>query len=64
MADITICKGEGCTMKQTCHRYKATPDEYGQSYFASIPCQGVDANGETKCSYYYNQTFESDESTR
>jgi len=53
MPDITMCKGEGCTIKETCYRYKATPDEYGQSYFESTPSQGVDADGNTKCNHYY-----------
>lgn len=54
MPDITMCKGDGCTIKQTCYRYKTTPDEYGQSYFGSAPSQGVDEDGNTKCDYYYS----------
>ena len=31
MADIAMCKGDRCTMKETCYRYKAKVNEYGQS---------------------------------
>ena len=48
MADITMCKGKGCTMKETCYRYKAPKGDY-QSYFNESPI-----NKETKeCEYYW-----------
>lgn len=37
MADITMCSGEGCEMKEKCYRFKASPNPYMQSYFASPP---------------------------
>jgi hypothetical protein len=32
MPDITMCKNEQCAEKEKCYRYKATPNEYWQSY--------------------------------
>jgi len=37
MPDITMCRGEGCNIKETCYRYKAQPSEYYQSYFLGAP---------------------------
>jgi len=36
MPDITMCKGEGCRMKEDCYRYKADRG-IRQSYFLSSP---------------------------
>lgn len=36
MADITMCKGEGCELKYTCYRYTAKPS-IRQSYFVITP---------------------------
>jgi hypothetical protein len=36
MPDITMCSGDGCPIKETCYRYKATPTEW-QSYFSTPP---------------------------
>ena len=33
MADITMCKGENCKMRDSCRRYLAIPDKW-QSYGA------------------------------
>jgi hypothetical protein len=48
MADITMCKGEGCEAKFTCYRFTAKPNERYQSYFMKVP----NINGE--CEYYIN----------
>ena len=32
MADIAMCINETCTLKETCYRYKATPNKLWQSY--------------------------------
>lgn len=32
MADITMCKNEGCEIKKECYRYMAKPNPYRQSY--------------------------------
>lgn len=37
MADITKCKGEGCPLKEECHRYTAKDNLYRQSYFVETP---------------------------
>ena len=47
MADICMCTGEGCPMKDSCWRHIAPVDEY-QSYFIEVP---VDKHG--KCKYYW-----------
>lgn len=36
--DLTKCSGENCPIKNRCHRYTASPDEY-QSYFMEMPCR-------------------------
>lgn len=36
MADITMCKGGDCPLKEQCYRYKATMSFY-QSYFVEPP---------------------------
>jgi hypothetical protein len=47
MADITMCNGKGCEMKEICYRYKATPSEFRQSYFFNSPNKGLE------CDYYW-----------
>jgi hypothetical protein len=37
MADITMCHGDMCPKKDTCHRYTAPKNEYRQSFFITIP---------------------------
>jgi hypothetical protein len=39
MADITMCSGERCPLKQICYRHTAKPSEQ-QSYFAQSPVLG------------------------
>ena len=46
MADITMCSGTNCPLKETCYRYKATPSSW-QSYFSEPPFK----DGE--CEYEY-----------
>ena len=46
MADITMCEGKDCKLKETCYRFKATPNEYRQSYFIDPPIK------KDKCDYY------------
>lgn len=36
MADITMCRGENCPLKEKCYRYKAKPSTW-QSYFVEVP---------------------------
>ena len=54
MPDITMCKGDGCPLKEHCHRYKATPDELYQSYFTYPPFQTI-PGGEIKCDHEWNR---------
>ena len=53
MSDISKCTGEGCTMKDTCYRFKAESCEFAQSYFTEPPHDGVDEDGNSKCEYYW-----------
>ncbi len=32
MPDLTLCTNEDCQFKEYCHRYKAIPSNYSQSY--------------------------------
>ena len=36
MADITMCTGKGCNLREDCYRYRADPDPHGQSWFATV----------------------------
>ena len=53
MPDIAKCSGKGCTLKETCYRFKSKSSEYMQSYFARPPDKGKDENGKTKCDMYW-----------
>ena len=44
MADITMCNGGNCNLKFTCYRYKATPNEFRQSYFIEVPFKNNECN--------------------
>ena len=35
--DGTKCEGKGCPLKETCYRFTAKDNEYGQSYFTETP---------------------------
>ncbi len=47
MADISMCEGEGCDVKNTCYRFTAKPSGY-QSYFAPTLIENK------ACEYYWN----------
>lgn len=52
MADITKCTGNYCILKETCYRYKATPNEYRQAYFITPPIKNNECNKYWEyCSY-------------
>lgn len=34
MPDISMCKGTGCKIKDTCYRYRAIPNRYAQAWVA------------------------------
>lgn len=56
MPDICMCYGDGCMLKDRCHRYKAIPYREWQSYFAAPPIKP----GE-KCKYYWPENREDTE---
>jgi hypothetical protein len=45
MIDITLCLGEHCTKKQTCHRYLTKSESDWQSYISPLGPGGRDRNG-------------------
>ncbi len=47
MADISMCEGKDCNLRETCYRFTAKPSEY-QSYFTPTLIKN---NG---CEYYIN----------
>lgn len=49
MPDITMCKGDGCPMRETCYRYKAKANDCWQSWFANVPYD--EESG--KCDHYW-----------
>ena len=52
MPDITLCRGDGCPLKDGCHRYLAKPDPRWQSYCIVAPYR----DGE--CKYYWPEKRE------
>lgn len=53
MADITMCKGGNCPLKETCYRFKANINTIYQSYFLKPPY-----NKKTKkCKFYERNTI-------
>lgn len=48
MADITMCKGEGCPLKDNCYRHKAVWDSY-QSIFSETPY----STEKEQCEYFW-----------
>lgn len=37
MADITMCEGQGCPIKEECYRHTANENPYRQSFFVYVP---------------------------
>lgn len=50
MPDISMCKGDGCPIKQDCYRFTARPSEFYQSYFAVVPY-----DKKTGCDHYWER---------
>lgn len=48
MADITICNGNYCELRDTCYRYLAPKSEFRQSFFIEEP-----NNTSYDCDYYW-----------
>lgn len=57
MADIAKCIGVSCPLKESCYRYTATPSDYWQSYFMSIPYD----NDKESCDNYWKDTETDDD---
>ena len=51
MADIAMCSGKGCPLKERCYRYTAPVNPIWQSYFTNVPYK----NGE--CEYYWDNSY-------
>ena len=54
MADITMCAGIDCEIKDKCYRYLAPKSELWQSYFAETP---IKENGD--CAMFWGDGAES-----
>lgn len=54
MADITMCKGTNCPLKESCYRFTAPENEYRQSYFMNPPIEFVD--NKAVCRDYWNNS--------
>jgi hypothetical protein len=52
MADMTLCKGINCPMKEQCKRYTSTPDPLYQSYFTKSPIR------DGKCDMFWGDVAE------
>lgn len=52
MADITMCSGKGCPLKEKCYRFTAVESDYRQSYFVTPP---VEKDKEkAQCAYFWD----------
>lgn len=51
MPDISMCKDETCTLKETCYRFKAFPNPYRQSY------SNFKQNEDKTCDYYWEDKY-------
>lgn len=51
MADICMCSGLNCPVKENCYRFTAKADEY-QTYFLDAPIK------DGKCEYYWGVNAE------
>lgn len=52
MADITMCSGLGCPLKEKCYRYTAEASPYRQSMFISPPVTKKE-NEKPSCEYFW-----------
>ena len=53
MADITMCSGKGCDVKNKCYRFTAPKSEFRQSWFCECPLK------DGKCDMYWGKNAES-----
>ena len=60
MTDITKCRDEDCPLKESCYRYTAPHNEYGQSYFMESPRKiHEDKTASVECDMYWGDKTES-----
>lgn len=52
MADISMCSGVGCPMRNECHRFTAPKNDFWQSWFENIPYK--DENGKDVCDSFWD----------
>ena len=52
MADISMCLGKGCPLRDTCYRHTAKPNEYRQAYFVSAPVKFDDEGKNAHCANF------------
>lgn len=57
MADITLCPGTDCPIKESCYRFTAPASEYRQSYFFQPP--GKTEDGKFTCEMYWGEKSQS-----
>jgi len=53
-ADICMCSGKDCPVKEKCYRFTAKPSEHKQSYFFQPP--GGQKDGKFTCEMYWGVT--------
>jgi len=53
MADITMCSGKGCRVKDKCYRFTANKNEFRQSYFTKPPINVKD--NVLICDYFWGK---------
>ena len=56
MADITVCSGTNCPVKEQCYRFTAPKNEMWQSYFMEIP--GKIEDNKFTCDMYWGEKAE------
>jgi hypothetical protein len=56
MADISMCNGQNCPVKEKCYRFTA-PKGFRQTYFAETP--GKNQGDDFFCNMYWGENAES-----
>jgi hypothetical protein len=56
MSDITMCSGEGCPLKEKCHRFTAVKNLDRQSFFVKPPFE-IDKKKFT-CKMFWGESYE------
>jgi len=51
MADITMCSGKNCPLKDLCYRFTAKKSAFMQSFFVEPPIK------DGKCEYYWSNKY-------